>query len=108
MMIGKRVLNVREQRGLTLEDLAKRSGVSKATLWRIENDKVAPSTDSLQKIARALEVSVAYLSGDSDAVGDIYDESTLSELERGLLNALREGRVTDALDSFRALLPATK
>jgi len=108
MITGQRIKAVREARGLTLEELANQSKVSKATLWRSENGKTLPEMDTLQKLAATLEVSASYLSGESDALGDRYAEADLSDLERGLLVALREGRITDALDSFRALLPGSK
>jgi transcriptional regulator with XRE-family HTH domain len=43
----------RERAGLTLDVLAERVGVSKATLSRIENRKQAPSLDLVSKLKAA-------------------------------------------------------
>lgn len=103
-MSGERIRRIREARGDSLEDLASLAGVGKTTLWRIETGRVDASMDTLKKLAAVLDVSVSYLSGESDAVGDAFAEDSLSPLERRLLNEIREGRMIDALDSFHALL----
>lgn len=107
-MSGKRIRAIREKRGDSLEALAQLAGIGKTTLWRIETGRVEASTDTLKKLAAVLEVSVAYLSGESDAVGDVYAEDALSPLERRLLNNIREGRTVDALEAFHALLSGKK
>ena len=44
---------------LTLAQLSKSSGVSRTTIWKVLNGKVQPNTDTIGKIAAALEVSPA-------------------------------------------------
>lgn len=107
-LTAKRVRTLREARELSMDELCEIAKVSKATLWRIENNEGVARTDTLQKLASALEVSFAYISGESDAVGDLYAEDTLSPLERKLLNEIREGRTVDALDTFHALSSGKK
>lgn len=45
----------REQKGYSIRELSKRSGISKSTINRIENGKVSPSVDTLEILANALE-----------------------------------------------------
>ena len=59
---GERLRRLRTQRTLSLDDLAGRTGISKAYLWRLEtNPDVNPSVDVAQKIATALEVTIGAL-----------------------------------------------
>lgn len=48
----------REQRGLTVRELAKRAGVSFVTVVRIENDHMSPTVAMLEKLAKALHINV--------------------------------------------------
>ena len=63
--IGKRIRRYRSQAGLSLGQLAEKSGVSKSYLWVIESEVTAsrPSGEKLYEIARALSVSMADLLG---------------------------------------------
>lgn len=55
------IRELREHAGLTQTELAERSGVSRATVNRIENGKEETSTKTLEKIASALGVCVEEL-----------------------------------------------
>ncbi len=57
-MIGKNIQKIRSGRGLTLNVLSERSGVSKAMLSQIESDKVNPTVATVWKIARGLGVDL--------------------------------------------------
>jgi transcriptional regulator with XRE-family HTH domain len=48
----------REKRGLSLRQLADLAGVSFVTVSRIENDKLSPTVQLLEKLAKALNISV--------------------------------------------------
>jgi transcriptional regulator with XRE-family HTH domain len=56
--IAQLVQKEREAAGLTHADLASRSGVSAASLSRIERGTLAPSIDNLEKIATALGLRI--------------------------------------------------
>lgn len=51
----------RREKGLTLEELAKLSEISKSTLNRIENGQTSPRLDQLEQIAKALKVKITDL-----------------------------------------------
>ncbi|GAB1534750.1 XRE family transcriptional regulator [Geovibrio sp. ADMFC3] len=58
--IGERVRKIRNQRGLTLQDVASYTGFSKALISQIENNVVTPPINTLSKIAKVLNVKMTY------------------------------------------------
>ena len=59
MSIGTRVMQIRNQKGISQRELSKRSGLAGSYLSRIENRHLDPRPKTLRKIAAALGVSVA-------------------------------------------------
>jgi len=57
--IGENIKKVRNKRGLTQDDLVRKSGVKHTTLIKIESNVVVnPSVQTVTKIAKALGVSI--------------------------------------------------
>ena len=67
--VGPRLRRVREQRGVTLTDLAATTGISKSTLSRLENGQRKPSLELLLPLAQAHRVPLDDLVG-APEVGD--------------------------------------
>jgi len=63
MEIGSKIREVRKQKGLTLKDVARVTGVTVSLLSQIENGKVQPSLSSLWAISKALATPVAFFFG---------------------------------------------
>ncbi|HKG90268.1 MAG TPA: XRE family transcriptional regulator [Gemmatimonadaceae bacterium] len=61
MSLGSAVRSLRTDRGLTLDALAARSGVSRAMLSDVERDRKSPTIRVVCQIAAALEVPVSEL-----------------------------------------------
>ena len=61
MYIGKRVQELRKAKGMSLTELAEKSGVQIATLSRVENMKMTGTLESHMNIARAMGVDVTQL-----------------------------------------------
>ena len=60
--LGRRVQRLREQRGMTVQELAERAGTTYQSIWRIERGtQLDPSIALIRGIARALGVGVDYL-----------------------------------------------
>jgi transcriptional regulator with XRE-family HTH domain len=59
-LVGREIRRWRTERGLTLAQVAKRSGLNIGYLSQIENDKASPSLDALAAIASALDVPPAW------------------------------------------------
>jgi transcriptional regulator with XRE-family HTH domain len=53
--------SVRQQRGMTLENLAEATGLTKSYLSKVERQRSTPSISVAMKVARALDVDVAQL-----------------------------------------------
>ena len=53
--IGKKLRNVRKEKGLSLADVAQKSGITPGLLSKIENFRTMPSLPVLYKISEALE-----------------------------------------------------
>ncbi|TFE22622.1 helix-turn-helix domain-containing protein [Cohnella luojiensis] len=89
MNIGSRLAFLRDQRGLTQEELASSLGISRAALSHYEKNRREPDTETLGKVADLFQVSIDYLVGrtsqtnatlDSD-VRQFTDELELSDDE---------------------------
>jgi len=61
LKVGKRVRNLRTDRGWSQEELADRSGVNRSYMSRVELGKSDVSLSVLHKIARTLGISLAEL-----------------------------------------------
>lgn len=53
-----KIEEIRRGKGLTRNELSKRSGVSNKMLWEYEKEKRDPSLATLRKIAQALGVTI--------------------------------------------------
>ena len=60
-LVGRNLRRLRTQRGLSLERLAKASGVSRAMLGQVELGQSAPTINVIWKIARALGIPFSAL-----------------------------------------------
>lgn len=58
--IGPKVRQLRRQKGLSLQQLAERSGVSAAAIHKIERNGMVPTIATLMKLAQALNRPVSY------------------------------------------------
>lgn len=57
--VGKRIRKFRSESNLTQVQLAKEAGIQSNTLARLERGEHKASTDTLRKIAKALNVKVS-------------------------------------------------
>ena len=58
--LGERIREAREMRGLTLEDLSSRSGISVDGLERVESNRAIPPLGQLVRLGKALEMKMGY------------------------------------------------
>jgi len=56
MSIGTRVMQIRNQKGITQRQLSQRSGIAGSYLSRIENRHLEPRPKTLRRLAEALDV----------------------------------------------------
>ncbi len=63
--VGQRLREIRTDCGLTIRDLAKKSGLNVNTISMIENGKTSPSLETLQQLSFTLETPIATFFEDS-------------------------------------------
>ena len=59
--IGKHIQKVRDLKGISQQDLAAKCNFEKSNMSRLEAGRVNPTLSTLEKVANALEVSLAEL-----------------------------------------------
>lgn len=89
-VIGNRLREERELKGLKQPDLAERVGVSTNQIVKWEKEKSNPGSDKLKLIAKELNVSSDYLLGLVDEKAGYLTESALTPKEQRLLDAYRQ------------------
>jgi len=84
MAFGKNLARFRKEKGLTQEELVKRSGVAVSQIRRYEADKSSPTLEIIAKLAKALGVSIDELVFDKAtgvAASKIMDRELLEQFE---------------------------
>lgn len=67
MTVGERIKQRRKELGLSVDDIAKKLGKNRATIYRYESNEIENMpTDVIEPLARVLNVSPAYLMGWED------------------------------------------
>jgi transcriptional regulator with XRE-family HTH domain len=68
MNIGNKISDLRKKLGFSRDDLGKLVGTSGAVIGRYEREEITPSIEVASKIAKALEVSLDYLTGETNTI----------------------------------------
>jgi len=66
MVISDRLRQLREDKNLSQGDVEKRTGLLRCYISRVENGHTVPAIETLEKLARALEVPLYHLFYDGD------------------------------------------
>src|SRR5205814_9858389 len=102
MIIGERLRELREEKKLSQGDMEERTGLFRCYVSRVENGHTVPSIETLEKMARALEVPMYQLFYDGETPPEI------PSLPRGLSSESVEwgsdGESADFLKRLRQLL----
>jgi transcriptional regulator with XRE-family HTH domain len=99
MNIGERIRVLREARELTQGDIEKRTFLKRPHLSRVENGHTVPSIETLEKIARALNISMYQFFYEGNKP---VDEGMVSKRAATLYG--NRGKEIFVLDKFRQLL----
>lgn len=89
MSIGKRIASAREQRDMTLEEVARRCNTTKQTIFKYENEIVTNIPyDKIVLLSKALDVSPSYLFGWEEKKSS-PSKPELTEGEKNMLDLFR-------------------
>jgi transcriptional regulator with XRE-family HTH domain len=66
MVIGERLRELREEKDLSQGDIEQRTGLLRCYISRVENGHTVPAIETLEKMARALEVPMYQLFYDGE------------------------------------------
>jgi transcriptional regulator with XRE-family HTH domain len=66
MIIGDRIRLLRETKKLSQDDVEKRTGLLRCYISRVENGHTVPAIETLEKLARAMEVPLYQLFYDGE------------------------------------------
>jgi transcriptional regulator with XRE-family HTH domain len=110
-LIGESLRAIREHQGLSLEQVAERSGISISYLSRLESAERQPSVASLLALAAALGVSVGTLFGETQGSNPlkISEPDETRRESNGLAIATCSGYAgSSAIDALRVTVPVDR
>lgn len=102
MVICDRLRALREEKHLSQGDIEKRTGLLRCYISRVENGHTVPSVETLEKMARALEVPMYKLFYDGEAppkLDNLAKRKTADDIAWG-----SSGKEARFLTMFRRLL----
>jgi transcriptional regulator with XRE-family HTH domain len=105
MIIGDRLRELREQKKLSQGDIEKRTGLLRCYISRVENGHTVPAIETLEKLARAMEVPLYQLFYDGEEppkVPNLPRRKTADDIAFG-----NSGKDAKLLGQFRRLLGKT-
>jgi transcriptional regulator with XRE-family HTH domain len=103
MVIGDRLRALREARNLSQGEIEKRTGLLRCYISRVENGHTVPAIQTLEKLARAMEVPLYRLFYDGENLpktGDLPKYQSEDDTAWG-----QSGKDSRVLNQFRKLLP---
>ena len=108
--LAQRLRLERDSRGWSLADLAERSGVSKATISKIERAEVSPTAVVLVRLASAFDLTLAGLmlraEGERDRLSRASEQPVWRDPETGYLRKQVFNRPDHPLEIVKVELPA--
>jgi transcriptional regulator with XRE-family HTH domain len=106
MIIGDRIREMRDEKQLSQGDIEKRTGLLRCYISRVENGHTVPAVETLEKIARALEVPLYQLFYEGEGppkVPDVFKRDSSPKDSWG-----SSGKDARYLSKLRAHLGKTK
>lgn len=89
--MARKIKELRQQQGLTLEQVANVVGVGKSTVRKWETGMIANmKRDKIAALAKALGTTPAYLMGWKEEVKDTLDKLELTEGEKMFIELFRQ------------------
>lgn len=111
--MGIRLKELRDERGITQQEIANKTKISRSVLSQYENGIVEPTANVVSKLADFFGISTDYLLGRTDEFGYVTVQSSpaiprLTESERYLLEWFRALPSEEARRSFLSFIQSDK
>jgi transcriptional regulator with XRE-family HTH domain len=106
VIIGDRLREMREEKKLSQGDIEKRTGLLRCYISRVENGHTVPAIETLEKLARALEVPLYQLFYDGEEppkLPNLPKRKSSEDIAWG--SSVKDGRY---LNKLRRLLAKTE
>lgn len=97
MEIGGRLRELREQKEMSQGDIERKSGLLRCYISRVENGHTIPSVDTLEKLARALEVPMYRLFHNGDVKPKPLSAMKLSPLTEEWGSSGKDGKLLNQM-----------
>ena len=107
-IIGDNIKRIRKEKKITQKELGEMLGVSQSAINQFENNKSTPKTQTLQKIADALDVPISFLMGfdlfnsklkKNPKILELYAGSAQKQVEN-IINKQKEERLLFCFDDL--------
>ena len=99
MLVGNRLKELRESKNLSQGDIEKRTGLLRSYISRVENGHTVPAVETLEKMARALELPMYRLFHDGEVPTSLHKLKPPKDDEFG-----SRGAQAEYLSKLRRLL----
>jgi transcriptional regulator with XRE-family HTH domain len=99
MLIAERLKALREQKNMSQGDIEERTGLLRCYISRVENGHTVPAIETLEKMARAMEVPIYVLFYDGEEPPAVRPKLKTNKSEWG-----SSGRDARMLGTFRRLI----
>lgn len=105
MSFGNILKKIRQDKGLTQDELAKKIETSRSNIANYENDKNMPSIDILEKLSKEFNCSIDYLLGKEDKKNDIDNKNLYLCPVYGKISAGQPNWAEECLDGYLPIDP---
>ena len=96
--VGEKIVSIRQQKSITVEELAERCGFTAAMMAKIEENEAIPSLGHLIKVARALGVRLGTFLDDMDQIGPVVTRN--GDMKKGTSYSNKNSKSRLNLDFF--------
>jgi transcriptional regulator with XRE-family HTH domain len=104
LQLGPRIRTLRQARRLTLRDVADRAGVTESFLSQVERDVTSPSIATVQRIAGALDLSIAQLFAEEPSSGRVVRREARRRIAYPGLKAVDEFLTSNMAGRLQVIL----
>jgi transcriptional regulator with XRE-family HTH domain len=104
LQLGSRIRAIRQARRRTLRQVAAQAGVTESFLSQVERDVTSPSIATVQRIARALDLSIAQLFAEETASGRVVRREARRRVTYPGLQAVDEFLTSNMASRLQVIL----